>query len=960
VKLRSLTLCWIFVHALGAAGPDWKLSQLNRKVWQIEDGLPHNYVAAISTDENGYLLLGTSSGIARFDGLHFTALKPLSGMRIYTLLRTADGAYWAGESNALYKLADGRIQTRFDTGGPLGIVHALLEDRRHRLWAVSPKGLQRVDSKGPVLVVPGNNVDGYKAQPVAEDDSGAIWFAAQEGLFRGDVEWNNVGLRHIQGKPVSVFNHGGLYLGTTTGFYSLKCARNECEGSAVPEVIGPVTDTLSARDGSLWIATWGSGIYRLTNNQVEHISTLQGLADDFVRILSEDRERNIWAGTRSGGLTRFRQTTLKPFGIPEGLGGNYASAVIGDGAGGLWLGTWRSGLFHWNNGTMAAQPLPQQPLGLLISALGTDAGHNLWIGSYQGLWRIRERSRTAERVPLENDKITSLLVTRDHSLWLASERLGLRQFPSGSPLDSKPLQFLAGESVSALLEDSRDRTVWIGTKAGLWRMNPDRQVERLGRAWITAIAQDSRNRVWVASDDGKIQVFTKTGPVAFIYSGLAPQPVYAIATDTHNAVWLGTGHGIGRASNEDVEEFLAGRKTSVELVNYGASEGMRTIEVRSGAQPSTWKREDGTVWLPTARGFVEIDKAPPEYNDTPPRTYIEDLRLDGKAIASKKPFRLEPGDHELVASFTAIRLSRGERVQFRYKMQGLDEDWVDAGTERIARYRHLRPGRFTLLVSARDPGGAWSEPDASAPIEQAPFIYQTVWFEILIVAAIAALTVLLYRLHLGAIRKRYQAVLDERTRIAREWHDTLLAGLSAATWQLGVASEQAAGGPVASSIRSAAGMVRYCRDEARRAIGELRSSEDTTPDLADSLEAAVRQLTDCSALRPRFEVEGRVPRFHNDLKTDLLRICQEAASNALQHAKASELLVRLDCNPSQLALSVQDNGVGMDVASIDAPPNGHYGLLGMRERVKRFGGELYISSSPGSGTLVKAVVPVHQ
>jgi signal transduction histidine kinase len=333
------------------------------------------------------------------------------------------------------------------------------------------------------------------------------------------------------------------------------------------------------------------------------------------------------------------------------------------------------------------------------------------------------------------------------------------------------------------------------------------------------------------------------------------------------------------------------------------------------------------------------------------------LEVDGKTARQETPVRLSPGTHELAVRFTAIRLGRAERVQFRYRLRGLDQDWVEAGSERIARYSHLRPGQFELLVSARDPGGAWSDAASSAAIEQLPFVYQAFWFRALLATAFAGMIGLLYRFRLHAVRKRYAVVLEERNRIAREWHDTLLAGLSAASWQLDVAAEQCRQTPAVESIQSARGMVRYCREEARRAVGDLRHEHVDELSLADSLRQSIQQLTSGTSIHSRVEIEGKPPACNSELNSDLLRICQEATANALQHARASELVVRLNCSDGYISLSVQDDGIGMDADFIDHPPHGHYGLLGMRERAQRFGGQLYLSSEPGRGTLVRAVVP---
>jgi signal transduction histidine kinase/ligand-binding sensor domain-containing protein len=915
-------------------------------------------VNAVATDSKGYLLLGTQAGIARFDGMRFTPFEHFSGMWIYSLLTASDGTLWVGGyQRGLHAVRrDGSLQSwGHDDGIHEGTVYSLHEDRAHRIWLVSPLGLMRMEDGKPRMIVPGRGTGGYAWQSLTEDDSGAIWFAAQDGVSRvspsGEV--TKMALNGVTGQPATIYYSSvkrQFYLGTSAQLHALRCGATTCDGSAIPKVIGPVVGARVTQDGSLWVATWGHGLYRIQSGLVEQLSTKEGLADDFVRVLSEDSEHNLWAGTRSGGLTRLRQSIFKPIGIPEGLGGNYASAVLGDGADGLWLGTWRSGLFHWRDGVMTPQPLPEQPLGVLINALALDSSRNLWIGTFQGLWKLRAGAGVAERVrlPNGNGNVTNLLAARDGTFWVAKRGADLLEFQSGK-------HFLPGETITALYEDRAGR-IWVGSRNGIWRMSGTaaRTIEHLDQGVVTALAEDAAGRVWSATDDGAVRVHAAQRAVDVRFNGL-PAPVYAIATDAQSGIWFGTGRGVARASMADVEQYLAGRTAPVDVVTYGIPEGMRTIEVRVGAEPSSWRRKDGTIWLPTAKGFVEIDPSRTELAE-PPRAAIEQLQVDGKAQSGE--IRLPPGSHELAASFTAVRLGRGERLQFRYRMEGMDQDWVDAGGERVARYSHLRPGQFRLLVSARDPGGEWSEAVSSVAIDQMPFWYQTAWFRGLAVLAIGGLVALLYRLRVHAVRKRYAAVLGERNRIAREWHDTLLAGLSAASWQLDLGANECKDSAALPNVQSALGMVRYCRHEARRAIGDLRDEPAAPMTLAESLRESIAQLTSGSAIQSRVEVEAELPSCGSELNSDLLRICQEATANALRHAEASELIVKAGCRDGNIWVSVQDNGIGMDAKAIDHPPHGHYGLLGMRERAQRFGGDLYLSSEPGRGTLVRAVVPL--
>jgi signal transduction histidine kinase/streptogramin lyase len=961
----SLTL------SFGAAWPDskvasrWLLSQWQRRVWQIEDGLPHNYVTAIAYDSERYLLVGTQSGVARFDGIRFTPFPALKDLWIYSLLRASDGTLWAGTyQHGLYHV-DGSHTDRWGAGRGFTArsVYSIVEDKERRIWFASENGLHCIDSGKVGTVITGGNTNGYAWQSLTVDGSGTIWFAGQNGLFRGSGgSTEPVRIDGAEGVPVTVYfwNAGKqLIFGTVSGLYLLNCTGRQCEASAVHGVSGPVVGVRGASDGALWVATWGRGIYRLTSERVEQLSASNGWADDFVRVIMEDAEHNVWAGTRGGGLTRFRATVLKPVGMPEGLGGNCASVVTGDGQDGVWLGTWRSGLFHWRNNRLQAQLLPRPELTVLITALAVDDARQLWIGSFDNLWVLPRFGAKAEevRLPEANAAISGLLFSRKHELWVAEEGQGIFVFPSGDPRTSKPLRLLPERTVTALYEDSKG-AVWIGEEQGLWRVRSGggRKPENLNPALrrVTALHEDSKGRMWIASADGRILVYSGTSVERFRYANLPAPEVYSILEDGRGQMWFSTGRGLARARMPEIENAFAAPETRVNLSPYGVAEGMRSIECRCAREPQSWRMADGTLWVPTAKGFIQIDQARNEPL-RPPKPVIEEVVLDGKRLSRAATVTIPPGRHDLEARFTAIRLGLAEGVRFRYRMAGLDPDWVSAGSVRVARYGQLPPGNFRLMVSARDASGAWSDA-VSVGVRQKPYFYQTGWFRLTGLAVILGIALLLYRLRLRMIRARYAAVIGERNRIAREFHDTLLAGLSAVSWQIDAALALCAGHGAESMLTTARGMLRYCRDEARRAVGGLRDEPEPEPPLAIAIANTVRQMTEGSAVQTIFDIEKKLPEIRQELALDLVRICQEAVHNAMRHGHATEVRVTLCCEAGTLRLSIKDNGSGADADRISKPPAGHFGILGMRERASRFGGAVVVTSD-ATGTLVEAAIP---
>lgn len=950
--------------SVGSPASRWLFSQWQRRGWQIEDGLPHNYVTALAIDPQGYLLAGTQTGIARFDGLRFTLFPNLQDTWIYSLLQASDGTLWAGSyQNGLYHLANGKV-TSFGLahGFPDKSVYSLVEDKSSNIWLVSEAGLYRITQNQAHLIVRGRNVDGYAWQSVAIDE-GAVWFASAEGLF--SISSGNVlpiKLNGISGMPVTVYRWKSAHqilLGTTTGLYILRCSSDRWSAEPVAGVKGPVVGIRCIYDGALWIATWGRGLFRISGNKTEQLNTREGLGDDFVRVLMDDREGNVWVGSRGGGLTRFRTTLLKPLGMPEGLGGNCASASVSDGADGMWLGTWRSGLFHWRDNQLQQQPLPESPLGVLITSLAVDNAKRLWVGTMHGLWMVPALGQKVVPMALSGGmgEVSHVLFTKRHHLWMAREGK-VTYYPSGDPRTSDPHQVLDSSSVMALYED-KTGSVWIGSAEGLWRVTVDTKSSLLqpvhsAPANVTAISEDSLGRLWVGARGGHLAVYENGQFIRVRHSSLPSADIYGILDDSHGGVWFSTGRGLARGLLTDIDGALHSGNPTVSLSIFGVGDGMRTVECRCARHPQSSRMQNGSLWIPTARGFTEINLSQ-KYSIDPPAPRIEEASIDSKWRTAEREIHIPAGQHELQLRFTAIRLGFPEGVQFRYRMSAIDPDWVQGENLRLAHYSHLPPGHYQFQVSARDGGGRWSDAVFLGVVQQ-PRIYQTYWFRLLIMTSVVLLALLAHKLRLRMLRMRYSAVIGERNRIAREFHDTLLTGLSAVSWQIDAALENSISSRKEAALKSAQGMLRYCRDEARRAVQGLREEPEFEPKLSVAIKNTIARMTSESGVNVIFDLDDTLT-FSTELNLDLIRICQESVGNAVRHGHATEIYVQLRRIARNLILLVRDNGVGFKVDDRQPKSCGHFGILGMRERTERYKGALAIVSRPGEGTEVVVNIP---
>lgn len=942
MMLRRLLLAAVLSAApTYALDPSVGMSQYARRHWQVEEGLPQNYVTWISQSPEGYLLVGTAGGAARFDGLRFTplVLDAATGRSrewITVIQPGPHGTTWvATRDDGFYQLGHRRWPIRFDNlivnrqGEPIGLgpgLHRLSGGELQRLRS----GLSPADpSWSGLLELPGGGLLAAAAQ-------GLLLFpdvaAPPVTLLRPDAPSGRV-------LAVAQARRGGYWLGTTAGLYHARLEANRAVSlTAIAGVRGPVVSIVDDRDGALWAATWGFGLYRIVAGRAEAFTIDHGLPDNFVHVLFEDREANLWIGTRAG-LSRWKSTPIVPFGTTEGLGGQFLSSISGDAQGNIWMGTWRSGLYRVREGRPERVPLPQPDLRVLVRATASAPDGTLWMSDWGTLYH-REGARWIrwDATGLDpNPQVNALLFDRRGRLWIGADSGLFEQ------RDAQPRARLSGHSISALHQDVRGR-IWAGGPMGLYRLDGDAEpvaIAGLPHPTITSIGEDGAGRIWVTTRANGLVLIGDTGVRVFDQRhGLPALPLYAAIDDSRGSLWLSSPAGIFEVQQTLLAELIAGRRSRIPVIAYGQDDGMRTIECQNVGHPSAWKDGAGDIWFPTVRGAVRIRPRARQV-PAPPAVIVETAQTMRQSHT---------------VTFTAARLGAPSRIEFRYRLEGSQNEWTYLGSDRTLRYDSLPAGTHTLLLAARERGGDWGPP-ALVTLTQAPRWHETMAFRLLLAASVAALLYLLYRWRMYILRTRYAAVLVERNRIAQEWHDTLLAGFSAISWQLDVALQRLKQKPetAAATVETARTMVHHYRAEARRVIWDLRHDAPEPTSLDTAIRGALQQLTGERGIASHVAVEGTTRPLPGDLAQNLLRICQEAAANAVSHGQPSRIDVTLHYDAAAVAVTVRDDGRGFDPRAVSP---GHFGLDIMRERARRFGGELHVDSTAGSGTVISAAIPL--
>jgi signal transduction histidine kinase/ligand-binding sensor domain-containing protein len=968
--MRRLTAILLAALPCAALAPSLRISQYPKRTWQVEDGLPHNYVMSVLPAAGGYLLVATDEGLARFDGVRFTpfdAGHSLSKRWVLTMMAARSGGLWTGTFDGwLYRTGAGAGSVQFNAKAS---VFAIAEDAAGAIWASTRNGVLRSSPGGFAPVAGLARPPDTAWNTLAADARGAVWIVTVDGLFRchhGAVS-QAAQNRAPWGEFLSVYAAPGgvVWAGTTNGLFRVRENGAAVELEPQPDVPGPVVAMLQDHDAVLWAATWGNGLYRAAGAHVDSWAARDGLPDDYVRTLYEDGEHNLWIGTRAGGLSRWKDAAMVSFGTPEGLSGNFASTAVADANGGLWLGTWRSGLYRYSEGAFTAQSTPLPTLYFAVRAMAVDRLRHLWVGNWEGLFRFDGSGwhrYTDPATPYRH--VAAILFDRLGRLWIgASDSQGVFLIPGGEPGDSPPEALLPGAEVTCLHEDTTGR-VWVGTPlGGGWFGAGGRPayhpVAALQGQALASISEDAHGRIWAATLGGGLWLLTPEGATVFDRrQGLPGHPLFRALDDGCGSLWISSPKGILRIFSAQIDQVLGGLRTRLDVVTYDRDAGMRTIECHRISQPAGSRDGGGNLWFPTTRGFVRIGVVPPP-PATPPRVFIEEASADGTPLDIGPELRLDTGVHTFEVRYTALRFAAPQALRFRYRMEGFDPDWIEGPATRTARYNRLPPGRYRLLVAAADPGGGWSEPAAIA-VRQLPLFYQTLWFALLLALAAAAATLGLFRWRLHLIRGRYAAITAERNRIGREWHDSLVAGFSAISLQLEATLAHLTNQPerAAEIIEVTRHMVHHYRAEARRVIWDLRDTRPEFEELTEAIASALRQATEGRGIEASVQVTGERQKLPEDLEHNMLRICQEAFANAVRHGKPSRLEVLVDYAPACLRLRIRDDGTGFEPH--DDAAAGHFGLTVMQERAHRFGGDLCVESQPGAGTTVEAAIPLEE
>ncbi len=751
--LRALFSAALLAVAASRAfglNPATALSQYGRDLWDSDSGLPQNSVDAIIQTRDGYLWLGTQEGLIRFDGVRFRIFdsRNTPAMRddwVLSFCETSDGTLWVGTAEGLLRGRDGRFDG-WQPDGPLagGMVRSLVQARDGALWAASSEGLVRLEGRSARLFTEKDGLPAKGAFSVVEDSRGRIWAGTGGGLaVLHEARFEPVRVSDETGAPPAVALQpdpdGSLWVGTTRGVVRLTDAGHRAyaakDGLTNPRVQALYRDA----QGVLWVGTAG-GLFRFAEGRFEALSRENGgLSSSDIDSVCEDREGSLWIGTRDGGLNRLKDERIANYTTRQGLPDDRVWTAFEDRAGTLWVGTADGGVSRLEPGAAGFEVFAR--LGARVVAMDQDTAGDLWVGTLgSGLFRIHggKTVRYGKDRGFAPPFVSAICADRNGGVWIGTSGSGLYFLRGGRFTNSTERDGLASNRVFSLYQD-RAGTIWAGTfGGGVSRLRDGKfsnwtTRDGLAHDIVMSILEDASGAFWFGTRGGLSRWSGGRFTTYREATGLFHDAVQKVLADDHGYLWLTSNHGIFRVSLEEVAAAAGGGRI-LRSVGFTTGNGMRSVECNNG-QHGGFRGRDGRLWFATLKGLAMADPAHIRLNAVPPKVVIEAVQTGRQTLPAVTGLTLAPAQRDLEFHYTALSFKNPGAIRFRYKLEGFDGGWVEAGARRAAYYTNLPPGHYRFRVLASNEDGVWSESGALSEITLSRSLFETAWFRILCAAA---------------------------------------------------------------------------------------------------------------------------------------------------------------------------------------------------------------------------------
>ncbi|MBX7169633.1 MAG: hypothetical protein K1X72_01675 [Pyrinomonadaceae bacterium] len=955
--------------------------------WTTDNGLPQNGVRSISQTPDGYLWFTTLDGLVRFDGVQFTIFnksksKGIINNRFWAMRSFSDGSIWAAtEGGDLTIYRDGKFTSYPAEQVPEQLILGFEKDENGEVLINADSSFYYLRNGEFVFAKKSEN-DGTQKK-INFGQSGTRWEVyptETRQIKNGQTKIYQLQIKYLNYYYQSVYEDkkGGLWITDKGKLYYLQNGEiteyNEKDG--IPQNIQG-HNFWEESDGSLWFATGeysaaGVGLIRFKDGKFSRFGVEQGLSNDRIFSVFKDREGTVWLATDKG-LNRLRSQIMTTLSAKDGLVNNEAYPILKSRDGSIYIGT-VGGLSRYQDGKFTNTILRDNGGGgvLAIQSLWEDEEGRLWIGVVGGLFvlkagKVEDWSKKFEK----RDTVYSIYSLKDGTVLIGTEHFGVWQYKDGKiTVAFTTAEGLPSNDIKFIHED-RNGDLWFGTYGGLSILKDGKFTnyttnEGLPSNYLRSMKEDTDGTLWIGSYDGGLSRFRDGKFFNFnTENGLFSNGVFAIMEDKNSNFWMSSNQGIYRVAKQQLNDFADGKINHYESFGYGKNDGMLNTECNGGRQPSALMDSSGKIWFPTLEGIAIVNPDALQTNQVPPPVQIEKVEIDRENIWTENAsndsnfaVKINPSDIHLDITYTALSLIKSDQIHFRYKLEGLDEDWLDGGTKRTVNYTHLPSGSYTFKVIASNSDGVWNTEGKSFKIVvYAPF-YKTWWFWTLMVLLFLSGAYLIYRYRINQLQKLnlaqenfarqlIESQESERKRIAQELHDSLGQNLlvikNRALLGLAVEDKDEQFSEIQDSVSDA--LV-----EVRSIAYNLRPLHIERLGLTSTLEEMIEDVEKSSNISINYDIAPINGLFSPENEINFYRIVQESLNNIVKHSKADKASVEVFRDGNKITLTVKDNGKGFETDKVNEKKG--LGLNGIAERAKILGGNYSIDSELEKGTTV--------
>ncbi|HEX5888938.1 MAG TPA: two-component regulator propeller domain-containing protein, partial [Pyrinomonadaceae bacterium] len=826
---------------------------------------------------------------------------------------TRNGVMWIGTSAGLFRYEGGQ----FVPVGPRVLIRYIDEAPDGNLLVINTQGFMELKGTEilphPKLAAELGVKDNDIFQ-VLKDRRGTTWYCTGRGVAResgGRIEkLGQLGERGAFRAFEDV--HGNIWIAKEEGLFRATATGLESVAAAMQ-----VKAFYNDRDGNVWVSTNGDGLFRFKERAIRMFTTDDGLPNNVQMTVIAAHDGSIWSGANCGGLSRFDGTRFQTFNDKNGLGNTCVWAITEDANRDLWIGTWGGGAYHFHNGIF---------------------------------------TQFSKKDGMSDDRVTSIVAARDGSIWFATQD-GLTRLQNGQFRIYTKADGLSANLIMRVLED-RDGVIWVGGGEGVDRLVGDR-FEKLASVPKSLVAipygADRDGGLYVFYDDASVTLRFDKARVQRITELMFP---VGMVESEQGELWF-RGNAIVRVAPGS---FVRSRQHDdpLDFETFSTADGLTSAEATHPGQSMALTR-DGKLWVATPKGLAMFDLSRLTLTSSKPSIYLTNVNIGRKTERAGREIFLPPGTSHFQIHFAAVEIAAPEKIRLQYRLDGVDSEWLDAPSNPVATYSHIPVGTHALRIRASNRNGIWDRQGVIFMVTQQPYFYQTRWFVAAMVALGMLLMFLIYRLRVAQISRvlsaRFDERLAERTRVARELHDTFLQTVQGSKMVADHALKNSADHTrLVRAMEQLSTWLAQATEEGRAALQSLRASTTERNDLAEAFRRAIDECRGATSAEISFAVNGQSKEMHPVVRDEIYRIGYEAIRNACAHSGGNRVEITLEY-AHDLTLRVSDNGAGIEPDIAAQGKDGHFGLRGMRERAERIGSKFTLVSSSASGTLITLVVP---